>query len=787
MKETMQARRIGEHAENDISDIEDLFKRGEELFGEGRFEEARQCFLSVIETDPSDKEALNNLGVIYDQQGNSKAAIDYLLKSLSLDPYYRDAALNLTQVLRASNRLVSIAPLIKKQLRYNPRDREIREILDEINLLSNHNETDALARNPTDGKAFFVLSTGNSGTLTIAELLRTATNASVFYCPDSRLEQSFLPCYWGEKDRRKVLLESRIDMIHEAWKEGLVYGETSPVITPFWDILAREIPKSKFIVLVRDPFQYVRSGLYHNIYQGDSSDSNRPRPAPEGQDYGSWKKLSQIEKICWLWQETYGFLNQEVALLEPDRFMIIHFEELMCNTQKTKEIFEFLNLKGFQETAIASILKMKHNSHSYGRFPDAAGWSSTLQETVRRICGPIAQVYGYDLVAGNDQNALSEELNTPDKLVVIRRQIQPTVSIGMPLYSGGTMLAQSIESFLSQDFSDFEIVISDHGSDPFVREIALYYEKIDHRIKYFPTADRSSCIGVQNFFRVVELSSAPFFMWGSYDDRVEKSYIRKCLEKIREDDSIVLVYSKSKVYRDAKYIGFGNDSIKADQDDPCERFIHVIWEIMMCNAFYGLFRREMIRKTRSFRKDAYAHDNLFLAEIALMGKIIQIDDQLFVRHLTRDYERSFAEHHTDLIRSMDPPWLEEGITLPFCRLTYAHCELINYSSFPLSKKEQLTLEIIRCFRGRWDMQLRFEINRAIHLINEGCFYYTWDGRHYSPEIHEKAKHLQSFHITDVIKALNEALFIYPEWEELRNAHIKCHSVAEKLSQRNITN
>jgi tetratricopeptide (TPR) repeat protein/glycosyltransferase involved in cell wall biosynthesis len=780
----MQAPPIVKQAENNISDTGDLFKQGEKMFEDGRSEEARQCFLAVIERYP-DKEALNNLGVIYYQQGDDKAAIGYLLKSLSLDPYYIEATLNLTQVLRKSNQLTSIAPLIKKQVRYNPRDREIREILDEIYLLSSQHEKNTLIRNPLEGEAFFVLSTGNCGTLTMAELLRTATNASVFYYPDSSLEQSFLPCYWGEKDRRTVLLESRIETICEAWKKGLVYGETTPAVTPYWDILAREIPRSKFIILVRDPFQFVHSGLFQNYYQGHPSDANSPRPAPESQEYGSWKKLSQIEKICWLWQETYGYLNQAVASLQPDRLRIVHFEELMCSTMKVREIFDFLSLKSFQEPAIKGILKMRHNSHFYGHFPDVAEWSSTLKETVRRICGPVAQEYGYNLAAGNDRNVLSRESNTPHNRKVIRHQIQPTVSIGMPLYSGGTMLAQSIESFLSQDFSDFEIVISDHGSDPFVREIAHHYEKLDHRIKYFPTVDRISCIGVQNFFRVVELSSAPFFIWGSYDDRVEKSYIKKCLDIIRDNDSIVLAYTKSKVYRDGKYLGFGNDSIKADQDDPCERFTHVIWELTMCNAFYGLFRREMIRKTRSFRKDAYAHDNLFLAEIALIGKIIQIDDQLFVRNLTRNYQCSFDEHHTDMIRSMDPPWLEEGITLPFCRLTYAHCELINYSSLPFNSKERLTREILRCFRDRWDIQLRYEINRAIQLINKGCFYYTWDGRHYSPEILENAKQLQFFHVTGVIKTLDEAIFIYPEWEELKSAHIKCHHFAQELSLRNI--
>jgi hypothetical protein len=136
---------------------------------------------------------------------------------------------------------------------------------------------------------------------------------------------------------------------------------------------------------------------------------------------------------------------------------------------------------------------------------------------------------------------------------------------------------------------------------------------------------------------------------------------------------------------------------------------------------------------------------------------------------------------------MDPPWLEEGITLPFCRLTYSHCELINYSSFSISKKEQLTREIIRCFRERWDKQLRYEIDRAIKLINAGFFYCTWDGRHYGPQIYDSGQHLLHFHITDVLKALSEALFIYPEWEDLRKAYTKCLHTCQELPFSNTNN
>jgi hypothetical protein len=416
-------------------------------------------------------------------------------------------------------------------------------------------------------------------------------------------------------------------------------------------------------------------------------------------------------------------------------------------------------------------LSAKLNAQDYKHFPEPESWSSDLNDLLQRLCWPTADKYGYSLSEKRKPLERSLENGSSIHPSVLSHREHPMVSIGLPLYSGGTNLADAIESILSQDYEDIELIISDHGSDPFVREVCLYYQRVDGRLKYYPTGDRINYIGIHNLARMIELSDAPYFMWGSYDDRLEKSFIRKCLSKIEEDQSIALVYPRSKILdKHSKYMGIGDDTVKADQDDPFERFKHVIWELKLCNAFYGLFRRPIVRKTRSLRKNAYAIDNLFLAEIALLGKIVQIEDVLFIRQLTRNYNIPLDQHHADVLYSFDPAFLEEGITLPFCRLTYAHCELINHSKTDVQKKEQMTREIIQCFRTRWDRQLRYEITRVIHLVNHGRFYQTWDGRTYDQALRGRADYLEYFHITDVLKRLREALFIYPEWVELRKAY-----------------
>ncbi|MDI9571157.1 MAG: hypothetical protein QM278_10655 [Pseudomonadota bacterium] len=130
---------------------------------------------------------------------------------------------------------------------------------------------------------------------------------------------------------------------------------------------------------------------------------------------------------------------------------------------------------------------------------------------------------------------------------------------------------------------------------------------------------------------------------------------------------------------------------------------------------------------------------------------------------------NFAEHHADVIEALDPSYLEAGITLPFCRLTYAHCELINHSRMPLERKEYLTAEIRRCFRHRWAGQLEYELNRLIQLIRHRVYFVTWDGRTYQPDAHRQSRQLFHFHLHDLIKTVSEALFIFPEHEGLQES------------------
>jgi tetratricopeptide (TPR) repeat protein len=125
--------------------MEDQLKKGETLFADGRIDDAENCFLSVVEKDANNKEAHNNLGVVAIQKQDIKGAIECFTRSLELDPFYKEAIVNYTDLLGVLNQPQIAVPFLEKILEINPDDEEIsqllKEVLDPQDYLTNKDET----------------------------------------------------------------------------------------------------------------------------------------------------------------------------------------------------------------------------------------------------------------------------------------------------------------------------------------------------------------------------------------------------------------------------------------------------------------------------------------------------------------------------------------------------------------------------------------------------------------------------------------------------------------------
>src|SRR3974377_1117825 len=92
----------------------------------------------------------------------------------------------------------------------------------------------------------------------------------------------------------------------------------------------------------------------------------------------------------------------------------------------------------------------------------------------------------------------------------------PKVSIGLPVYNGENYLRLAIDSILTQDYTDFELIISDNASADATQEICREYTARDCRIRYYRNKINIGASG--NYNRVFELARGGLFKWAAHDD-----------------------------------------------------------------------------------------------------------------------------------------------------------------------------------------------------------------------------------------------------------------------------
>jgi glycosyltransferase involved in cell wall biosynthesis len=211
----------------------------------------------------------------------------------------------------------------------------------------------------------------------------------------------------------------------------------------------------------------------------------------------------------------------------------------------------------------------------------------------------------------------------------------------MPVRNGEAFIRQGIESLLGQTMSEIELIISDNASTDATEAICRELAKRDTRLRYCRT-DRN--IGMQaNFARVLDLATAPYFMWGCHDDQWDPSYVAKMLEVLDSQQSVVLAGSNSasidqdgltrRHYDNATIYRGGTTAARANQ--------------LICapvggghaTLFYGLMRTPVIQaiglrplgKAKDDNRGYYAYDVLTLLRLVFRGDFYVSDETLFYR------------------------------------------------------------------------------------------------------------------------------------------------------------
>src|SRR6266576_1044088 len=107
---------------------------------------------------------------------------------------------------------------------------------------------------------------------------------------------------------------------------------------------------------------------------------------------------------------------------------------------------------------------------------------------------------------------------------------RPLVSVGLPTYNRAPGLKRAIESVLGQDYSNFELIISDNASTDETQRVCEECCARDQRIQYIRQPRNAGARA--NFLEVLRLARAEYFMWLADDDWLESSYLSCCTEQL---------------------------------------------------------------------------------------------------------------------------------------------------------------------------------------------------------------------------------------------------------------
>ncbi|MGM0471587.1 MAG: sulfotransferase [Bacillota bacterium] len=209
----------------------------------------------------------------------------------------------------------------------------------------------------------------------------------------------------SKEEVMEKIIQMRRDYL--AGLESKLYVESSGHIYGLLDLLDQLFLNSKFIFIIRDPREWVRSALntFEYILYGplDPSFFNLSIKASDFKDdphYHRWSKMSKFEKYCWYYNKLNTFVFERMA--ERDNCKVIQHER-MFGTQTRHQVFQ--ELLSFATTYPdycelefdyrPKMLEQKVHSNANEGFPHWREWSDQQVEILKRHCGQWMERFDY--------------------------------------------------------------------------------------------------------------------------------------------------------------------------------------------------------------------------------------------------------------------------------------------------------------------------------------------------------------------------------------------------------
>lgn len=252
----------------------------------------------------------------------------------------------------------------------------------------------------------------------------------------------------------------------------------------------------------------------------------------------------------------------------------------------------------------------------------------------------------------------------------------PLVSVALASFNGAKFLSQQLDSLLSQEYDNMEIVISDDGSTDGTVEIIETYAMRDPRIRFLPMDGHRGYVG--NFMRAFRACRGELISPCDQDDIWYAEKTRRLVEAIGD---------ASLVYCNSRFVDEDNISLGKRISDNSEMLRGSdARSLIFCTSICGhamLFRSQLLDFIDEYNDIAYI--DWFISFLAMeKGRVDYIDEVLVD---WRQHENSTTFHVRDTKKPLRKKTLETDLRMlaVFSSVESMHQEFINEAYVKMDK------------------------------------------------------------------------------------------------------
>lgn len=201
---------------------------------------------------------------------------------------------------------------------------------------------------------FIAFGHGYSGTKTLAKLLNYDNKVDCkherkpFESPRGMWED-FQKVYNNEISASECVKNRRSRIIKEV-EEKLEFGEINSILTFFIDGFFKLYPKMKFIHIIRDPRQHIRSIVNAGDYDGSLFPQHKHnrwdcwlKPNKKDKIYNDYFNIEPYERASWAWAQYHDFAIEKLKKIPKNQKIRIRFEDFVKG--EISNLCDFLKIK----------------------------------------------------------------------------------------------------------------------------------------------------------------------------------------------------------------------------------------------------------------------------------------------------------------------------------------------------------------------------------------------------------------------------------------------------------